>query len=62
MLDTKYYDLIEYIHLDLDQNSYLGFWTWYSKKLENTELRKLDLFPSSGEKVGTCSVDSPIQS
>jgi hypothetical protein len=38
-----------------------GFWTLsivrYSKKLENTTFRKLDLFPSSGERGGTYSVE-----
>jgi hypothetical protein len=40
----------------------LGFWTlsviWYSKKLENTTFRKLDLFLSSGDGADTQSVGS----
>jgi hypothetical protein len=36
--------------------------SWYSKKVENTTLRKLDLFPSSGEWGDTYSVGCPIKS
>jgi hypothetical protein len=36
--------------------------SWYSKKVENATLWKLDLFPSSGEGGDTYSVGSPRKS
>jgi hypothetical protein len=43
-----------------DKKKLLGFWTLsnvqYSEKLGNTMFRKLNMFPSSGEKGGTYSV------
>jgi hypothetical protein len=44
----------------------LGLWTLSivrnSKELQHTALRKLDLFPSSGERTGTSTVLGPIPS
>jgi hypothetical protein len=43
----------------------LGFWTFsivrYSRKLENTTFRKLNLFPSSGEKGGYTYSVGPLR-
>jgi hypothetical protein len=68
---TNNFVIIKQVHFILikwnfyDHSELIGFWTlsivWYSKKLENTTFRKLDLFPSSGQGEGGWFLVSWVQ-